>query len=505
MRTKVSYRYLIYGIIFGSLFPILATLIVSYQDYGNISIQNILTIQSENLLIWIINTAPLFLGLFALKAGLAQENINNINANLEKKIKEQTAGITNINEQLRREIQEREQKEIQLVEAMEAAQQGILSKDQFLSNMSHEIRTPMNGIIGMTNILLNTDLSETQHNYLSAIDYSAKNLLVIINDILDLSKINAEKLEIEKVNFSIKEVLDSVYKTLKVKVDEKAIGLNFNIENSIPNKMSGDRVRVSQILLNIVGNAVKFTEKGAVTVNCSFKEQTEQNLAVHFNVIDTGIGIKKESIQAVFESFSQANSGIARKYGGTGLGLPISKKLIELHGGELSLESEYGKGSTFSFILNFGIAATEEDTKEKKKHLLVSDEAKSKIKILLAEDNKINQLVAKRFLDRFGFQSDIANDGNETIQMVRKNDYDLILMDIQMPELDGLEATRFIRSKLTGKKKGIKIMAMTASVLKKEIDRCYEAGMDDYIPKPFDPDELYEKIVNLTCQHCLMS
>ena len=499
MYIKVSYRYLIYGVLFGGLFPIFATIIVSYQEFNDFTLEYALEIQSKNLLIWIIDSAPIFLGLFAFKAGLKQQKINEINTNLEKKVEEQTAGIAKINDQLRFEIKERKHKEKELIEAMEAAQQGILSKDQFLSNMSHEIRTPMNGIIGMTDILLNTKLTETQRKYLSAIEYSAKNLHVIINDILDLSKINAEKIELEKVNFNIRDVLESVHKTLKVKVDEKAIGFNVNIDEHVPEKLSGDPVRVNQILLNLVGNAVKFTEKGGVTLNCELRSKTDSEILIYFDVIDTGIGIKKENLETVFESFSQANSGITRKFGGTGLGLPISKKLIELHGGTLKLQSEYGKGSSFSFVLGFGYPTVEVKKEDIRKRIKVSDEEKSKIRILLAEDNKINQLVAKRFLARFGFQLDIANDGREAIQMVRENKYDLILMDIQMPEVDGLEATRFIRSKLADHKKSIKIMAMTASVLKKEIDRCYEAGMDDYIPKPFDPDELYEKIVTLTC------
>jgi signal transduction histidine kinase/ActR/RegA family two-component response regulator len=498
MLIRVSYRYLIYGVLFGGCFPVLATLIISYQEFGNFSYQNILTIQTGNPLIWIIDTAPLFLGFFALKTGYAQQKVEEINENLEKKVIEQTSGIKRINEQLRDQIKERKLKESELLEAMEAAKQGVLSKDQFLSNMSHEIRTPMNGIIGMTDILLNTNLTKNQRKYLSAIEYSAKNLHVIINDILDLSKINAEKLELEHLNFKIREVLESVQKTLKVKVDEKAIGLHINIDNQIPEKMSGDPVRLNQILLNIVGNAVKFTKKGEVTVNCSLSIKTEQGFQILFEIIDTGIGIKKEDIKYVFESFSQANSSIARKFGGTGLGLPISKKLIELHGGKLHLESEYGQGTTFSFKLNFGFPLVEPESLGTREHIEIPDEKKAKIKILLAEDNKINQLVAKRFINRFGFQLDIANDGKEAIKMVRKNNYDLILMDIQMPELDGLEATRFIRTKLEGQKKNIKIMAMTASVLKKEIDRCYEAGMDGYIPKPFDPDELYEKIIELT-------
>ena len=303
MYIKVSYRYLIYGVLFGGLFPIFATIIVSYQEFNDFTFQYAMDIQSKNLLIWIIDSAPFFLGMFALKAGLKQQKINDINTNLEIKVKEQTAGIAKINDQLRNEINERKDKEKELLEAMEAAQQGILSKDQFLSNMSHEIRTPMNGIIGMTDILLNTKLTETQRKYLSAIDYSAKNLHVIINDILDLSKINAEKIELEKVNFKIREVLESVHKTLKIKVDEKAIGLFVNIDDQVPEKMAGDPVRLNQILLNIVGNAVKFTEKGSVTINCRFKRKTNKEFFIYFEIIDTGIGIKKEKHRNRFREF----------------------------------------------------------------------------------------------------------------------------------------------------------------------------------------------------------
>ncbi len=498
MRTKVSFLYLTYGILFGALFPIIATSIVSYQEFGQLSLQSLLAVQKSNPLLWIIDSAPLFLGLFALKAGLIQEKVNLINANLEAKVAIQTKGLEQINNQLRQEIKERKDKEEKLIDAMEDARQGIKSKDQFLSNMSHEIRTPMNGIIGMTDLLLNTELNEVQSKYLSAIDYSAKNLLVIINDILDLSKINSEKLEIENINFNIRDVLDSVQKTLEVKVKEKAIRLQLIIGDQVPNRFCGDPVRINQILLNIVGNAVKFTDKGSVTIVCNLIRKTDQAYDLAFDVIDTGIGIKKENIKNVFNSFSQANSTITRKYGGTGLGLPISKKLIELHGGTLEIKSEYGKGTTFSFTLRLGHPLKEIIKEKNKKRIEISAEQKSKIKILLAEDNKINQIVAIKFLDRFGFQSEIANNGLEAVQKTEENDYDLILMDVQMPEMDGLQATRIIKSSLKTKNKNIKIMAMTASVLKQEINKCMDAGMDDYIPKPFDPNELYEKIIDLT-------
>lgn len=493
-------RYTMIGVAFGFMFPIIATIINSYQQFGELTVNHMLSIQSTNALIWIIDSAPLFLGLFALKAGLIQQKVNDLNAGLQEEVRAQTDNLEKANQQLREEIDVRIKNEEELIIAKDEAIQGAVIKDQFLSNMSHEIRTPLNGIIGMTNILLETEMSEEQSKYLSAVSYSSKNLLVIINDILDLSKINAERIDLESTNFNIRQVLESVDKTLRLKVDEKAIGLNLEISDDIPEVLQGDPARLNQILLNLVGNAVKFTEKGSVDIKCSLVKQTEEAYRIHFDITDTGIGIKKDNIQKIFESFSQANSGINRKFGGTGLGLPISKKLIELFGGELTVESEYGKGSRFHFAVDFGMPIDEEVSTDNDLDIQISDEEKAQIKILLAEDNKINQIVAKRFLDKFGFQSEIANHGKEAIQKVQENDFDLILMDIQMPELDGLEATRFIRNSLKEeKKKNIKIMAMTASVLKKEIDRCYEAGMDEYIAKPFDPDELYNKILSLTC------
>lgn len=503
MKPTISQRYLLFGVLFGLCFPIGATLALCAQQ-GIIDSNNIIKNQSENILLWIIDSAPFFLGMLAWLAGKKQQKINEINEGLGQKIEEQTLGLSWANDALRHEIEERARREQDLIEAKEAAEAGIRSKDQFLSNMSHEIRTPMNGILGMTDILLNTMLTEKQRKYLSAIDYSAKNLLVIINDILDLSKINAEKLEFEKVNFKIMDVVQSVENTLKFKADEKGIVFRIIVDKKIPDKMTGDPVRFSQILLNIAGNAVKFTERGEVAVYCQLVKKTDDGYKIGIEVKDTGIGIPKGKLSSIFENFTQANNRISSKFGGTGLGLPISKKLIELQGGELSVISEEGIGSTFSFTLQFGFPTAELEESEPE-IMEISEVAKSKIRILLAEDNQINQLVAQSFLNRYGFKTDVAENGKEAIQKVIDNDYSLILMDVQMPEMDGLEATRYIRTQLKSPKCDVKIMAMTASVLKKEIDKCFEAGMDAYIPKPFDPKVLYEKIVSLVCEQKVAS
>lgn len=491
--------YLFAGILFGFMFPSIAILIVSYEQYDTISLTLIWEVQRVNHLIWIIDTAPFFLGLLAWIAGMKQDRIRKINSSLEVQIKKQTKGLTATNSELKREIEERKKKEIELIEARREAEQGIVAKDQFLSNMSHEIRTPMNGILGMTDLLLDTKLDETQEKYLSAIMYSAKSLLVIINEILDLSKINSEKLELERINFDIKEVFRSVENMFQFKASEKGIGLNITLDKKLPEKVSGDPVRFGQILLNVVGNAVKFTDQGGVDIWCNLVEENEHGYTLMVKVKDTGIGISPENLENVFKDFSQANTSINRKYGGTGLGLPISRRLVELFGGTIEVESKENAGSTFKFTIQLLTPLDEKiitpTNKDSTKNL-----DKSKVKVLLVEDNQINQMVAVNFLKKRGFQSDTAYNGVEALQRMEEKEYDLVLMDVQMPEMDGLTATRHIRSNLNNPNKDVKIMAMTASVLKHEIDRCFEAGMDEYIPKPFDPDELYSKIVKLITQ-----
>ncbi|MEQ9304123.1 MAG: ATP-binding protein [Marinoscillum sp.] len=494
---KVSVRYLIYGSLFGLMFPVVSSMIVCIRDFGVVTPQCLLYTQTHDILMWVIDTAPFFLGVFAYFVGLKQESINRINEGLNETVTLQTKGLTEMNNSLQREIEERKRREQELIDAREAAEEGIKSKDQFLSNMSHEIRTPMNGILGMANILLDTDLSESQLKYLKAIDYSAKNLLVIINDILDLSKINAEKLELDKSNFKIIDVFKSVEHSLRFKAQEKGIDLDIKLNENLPLVISGDPVRFGQILLNLAGNAVKFTDQGSVLVQCKLEAEFDDVCRIKVEVIDTGIGIEKDRINTIFESFTQASPEVSTKYGGTGFGLPISRRLIDLHNGTLKVNSKPGEGSNFTFTLDFGRPLKGAVTPADRTQVFMAPEKRSNVQILLVEDNQINQMVAQNLLTRYGFSLDIANHGKEAIEKVRVKDYDVILMDVQMPEMNGLEATRYIRTQLPSDKNRVKIIAMTASVLKREIEICLEAGMDDYIPKPYNPQELYDKIIRL--------
>ncbi len=494
---KVSNRYLVYGAAFGLLFPVFSTLMLCMSSYGELSPGCMVMVQSSSELLWVIDTAPLFLGIFAYFVGKKQQDINEINAGLQRTVDEQTIDLKNINQELLLEIEERKERERELIEAREAAEEGVRIKDQFLGNMSHEIRTPMNGILGMTNILLNTTLDSNQSKYLSAIDYSAKNLLVIINDILDLSKINAEKLELDRSNFKIHDVFKSVEHILRFKAQEKGIGFEIYLDETLPELVSGDPVRFGQILLNIIGNAVKFTEKGKVVVNCLLQKHSADQYTIEVVVQDTGIGISQNDLEKIFESFTQANNRSASKFGGTGLGLPISKKLIELFNGSIKVESEPGSGSKFQFTLDLCGPQEYTISDDSVDLVFMAPEKRADIQILLVEDNQINQMVAQNLLVKYGFQLDIANHGLEAIERIKEKDYNLVLMDVQMPEMNGLEATQYIRSKLAKPKCDVKIMAMTASVLKREIDICLEAGMNDYIPKPYEPEELFQKIIRL--------
>ena len=391
------------------------------------------------------------------------------------------------------EVQKIRQKELE--DAKQEAVMNIKAKDQFLSNMSHEIRTPMNGIIGIINLLKETKLDDEQRNYLSTIDYSSQNLLTLINQILDLSKINCEKLTLEYIDFDLHKILYSVAPTFQGIISEKGIILRTVVDPNVPKWVSGDPVRLNQILLNLVSNAIKFTEQGGVDIIVK-ASQTDDGPRLHIQVNDTGIGIPKDKHDQVFESFTQASTDTSRLYGGSGLGLTICRKLVELYGGTIKLESQVGKGSSFSFEVQL------KEVKVPQNHannVSTSDPFDGeldpkKVKILIAEDNKANQLVISHTLKKRGFNITIVPNGQEVIESVYKEEFDIILMDVQMPIMDGLDATRFIRNATSKPLCDIKIIAMTASVMKEDIDKCLAAGMNDYVSKPFNPQDLFHKL-----------
>ncbi|MCC6282098.1 MAG: response regulator [Saprospiraceae bacterium] len=369
------------------------------------------------------------------------------------------------------------------------AEQSERSEQQFLANMSHEIRTPMNAVIGMTKLLLQKEPRENQLRYLHGIQQSSEALLVILNDILDISKVQAGRMELEWTALQLATILENVRATLQFRAEEKGLALNIQYDPAIPPSLCGDPVRLQQILLNLAGNAVKFTEKGEVNLMVRLDEQQGRRCQLHFEVRDTGIGMSPEQLAVVFESFRQASGETTRKYGGTGLGLSISKQLTELFGGRIEVESSPGVGSVFHVYLSLDIADVETDSSATLDPSAA--EALRGLRILVAEDNALNRLVAEETLEMLIPEVRIVNveNGQEALEAVQRESFDVVLMDVSMPVMDGLQATRAIRA-LPSPICNLPIIAFTASVTKNEINNCLVAGMNGCIPKPFQDAEL---------------
>lgn len=371
------------------------------------------------------------------------------------------------------------------------ANESVKSKQQFLSNMSHEIRTPMNAIIGFTKVLLKTELTAKQKEYLTAIKMSGDSLIVLINDILDLAKVDAGKMIFEKTPFKLHLSIKAMLHLFEIKIQEKNLKLVTNYDNNIPDVLIGDPVRLHQIILNLVSNAVKFTQKGTITVNVKLLSETEETVRILFSITDTGIGIKDNKTGKIFENFQQATSGTSRLFGGTGLGLAIVKQLVEAQNGTITLESVLHKGSAFHFQLDFQKTNAEAVLEPE---ILETNTNIKDITILVVEDMELNQLLMKTLLDDFGFECEIAANGKIAIEKLQDKSFDIILMDLQMPEMNGFEATQYIRETL---QLNIPIIALTADVTTVDVEKCKEVGMNDYIAKPVDERLLYSKLIGM--------
>jgi len=383
----------------------------------------------------------------------------------------------------------------QLIKSKEAAEYGKKVKETFLANMSHELRTPVNGIIGLTNLLRKTGITEQQGSLLDMMETSSRSLLGVINDVLDISKIEAGKFNIVRSANNLRDIVNSVYGLLKFSADEKDIQFELDVDNDVPSTLSIDSLRINQILMNLLSNAIKFTDRGIVKLSVSVLQKNQDKVKLKFSVEDSGIGIPTDRLSKIFDSFEQAEDDTANKYGGTGLGLTIVKKLVELKGGELTVSSQVGKGSVFNFINWFSIATEPESNSTRKPAKSLSPFVD--LRVLVAEDNMINQFMLVKMLKDWNIKVEVADNGTSALERLKEESFDLVLMDTHMPGMNGYQAARSIRMDFEEPKRSVPIISLSAAAYEHEHQEAISSGMNDVLPKPFEPQELHSKILKL--------
>lgn len=471
----------------GILLSILSYFVLDYIIFERIN----MTASGFSLVRWAVLTGS-FVTTWLIFNTFSQfkENAEQQTLELLKKEKE-------LNEELSVKQEKLENYISQLEKTTTELEKSTKAKSEFLATMSHEIRTPMNAILGMTHLLKQDNPRNDQLEPINILDFSGKTLLSLIDDVLDFSKIEAGKIEFEKVEFDLNNLIHVILESFRSTAKNKEIDLKVDIAEQVPGRLIGDPARLTQILNNLFSNALKFTEEGEVKLEVNVLQHEHDKASIQFVISDTGIGIDEKRINTIFDSFTQASQNTKRLFGGTGLGLTISKQLTELQGGTINVESEEGVGSTFTVELEFGVAQQPEVSTNGSQSKIEGSSLLKGVKILLAEDNVVNQKVMTRFLERWEVEMKVVNNGKEALDAIQECNFDVVLMDLQMPEMDGYEATEKIRKLDDPYKRKVPIIALTAAALKEVREHVYAAGMNDFVTKPFNPADLEQKLAQI--------